>query len=478
MKRVIAIAVAAAACAAALPAAACADDARRNSKYTITAAYDGANTVTGRVKLDYVNEGDDAPETLEFNLWGNAWREGALFPAVGEGNDAFYDGTSYGRMEITAVEGGQWRICGEDENILEVDTGAIYPGESASVEIEFTLTLANADARTGVAERAVNLGNFYPVLCASGPHGWIEHTHAAAGDPFVSDVADYEVSLSVPEEYVIAASGEFEGETVQNGTKTCTYTLANARDFAAVLSKEYSVKSLVSDGGTAVEYYCYNDEGADELLEIAAKALDFFEEKFAPYPHSRYVMAQTGLCEGGMEYPALAMISDELEKNDALYAAVHEAAHQWWYAAVGSDGYENAWQDEGLAEYSALMFFESAPEYGITRTGLLNSATKAYRAYFSVYGQLFGGADTSMARPLDGFAGEYEYVNIAYNKGLLLFEAVRQACGDEKFCAALKSYAEEYSGRIAPPEGLIAAFAGVPGCEGIFDSFLTGKVII
>ena len=466
MKRVIAIAVAAAACAAALPAAACADDARRNSKYTITAAYDGANTVTGSVKLDYVNEGDDAPETLEFNLWGNAWREGALFPAAGEGNDAFYDGANYGRMEITAVEGGQWRICGEDENILEVDTGAIYPGGSASVEIEFTLTLANADARTGVAERAVNLGNFYPVLCAFGPQGWIEHTHAAAGDPFVSDVADYEVSLSVPEEYVIAASGEFVGETVQNGTKTCTYTLANARDFAAVLSKEYSVKSLVSDGGTTVEYYCYNDEGADELLEIAAKAVDFFEEKFAPYPHSRYVMAQTGLCEGGMEYPALAMISDELEKDDALYAA------------VGSDGYENAWQDEGLAEYSALMFFESAPEYGITRTGLLNSATKAYRAYFSVYNQLFADADTSMSRTLDEFSGEYEYANIAYNKALLMFDAVRAACGDDNFVSALRKYCADYKFELAPPEGLTAAFAGYAGCEAIIRSFIDGEVII
>ena len=43
--------------------------------------------------------------------------------------------------------------------------GVYGPGLETCVEIGWRLTLANVNHRTGVAERAVNLGNFYPVLC-------------------------------------------------------------------------------------------------------------------------------------------------------------------------------------------------------------------------------------------------------------------------------------------------------------------------
>ena len=131
-----------------------------------------------------------------------------------------------------------------------------------------------------------------------------------------------------------------------------------------------------------------------------------------------------------------------------------------------------------MAEYSALMFFESHPRYGPTRPGMLGEARGAYRAYFSVYDQLFGDADTSMEREPGSFSGEYEYVNIVRNKGLMLFEALRDACGDEAFTAALKDYFGQYLSGVAPPEGLMAAFCRRADCEGIFDSFLSGKVII
>lgn len=124
------------------------------------------------------------------------------------------------------------------------------------------------------------------------------------------------------------------------------------------------------------------------------------------------------------------------------------------------------------------MFFESHPEYGFTRAGLISTATRAYRAYFSVYSQLFDDADTGMDRALCDFSGDYEYANIAYNKALIMFEALREALGDGQFRAALQSYYSSYSASIAPPEGLMAAFCARADCEGIFESFIQGKVII
>jgi aminopeptidase N len=179
-----------------------------------------------------------------------------------------------------------------------------------------------------------------------------------------------------------------------------------------------------------------------------------------------------------MEYPALTMISDSLDEANTLYTVVHENAHQWWYALVGNDQFNYSWQDEGLAEYSSLLFFENTPNYGITRTGMLGSATKAYRAFYSVYNQIFGDANTAMNRPLSEFISDYEYVNIAYNKGLLMFEALRTAMGDEKFFASLKDYFESNVYTISTPEHLIAAFVKRADVEGVFASFTEGKIII
>ena len=328
-----------------------------------------------------------------------------------------------------------------------------------------------------MTENTVNLGNFYPALCAYTAAGFAEHEYSCTGDPFVSDIADYTVNLTVPSTYKAAASGQLTAEKVEGENITYSYTLGGARDFAAVLSEKFEVLSAQA-GKATVYYYYYDDADAQGSLDAAKKSLEYFSEQFGEYIYPTLSVVQTGFCMGGMEYPALTMISDAQDYQSAIYTIVHENAHQWWYAAVGSDQYNNGWQDEGLAEYSSLMFFENAPEYGFTRTGLLGTATKSYRAYYSVYNQLFGDADTTMNRPLSEYSGDYEYANIAYNKALLLFEAVRSACGDKQFCNALKEYFDEYKGKIASPESLIAQFCKVADCEGVFASFIDGKVII
>ena len=84
-----------------------------------------------------------------------------------------------------------------------------------------------------------------------------------------------------------------------------------------------------------------------------------------------------------------------------------------------------------------------------------------------------------MTRHLKDFVSDYEYVNIAYNKGLILFDTLRESIGDERFVAGLKSYFAANCGRIASPEDLIACFEGTGvDVDGLFESFIEGKVII
>ena len=40
------------------------------------------------------------------------------------------------------------------------------------------------------------------------------------------------------------------------------------------------------------------------------------------------------------------------------FVVVHEVAHQWWSAVVGSDSKRHAFLDEALANFSAALYFE------------------------------------------------------------------------------------------------------------------------
>jgi aminopeptidase N len=178
-----------------------------------------------------------------------------------------------------------------------------------------------------------------------------------------------------------------------------------------------------------------------------------------------------------MEYSGLSIISGSLVETD--YVIAHETAHQWWQTTVGNNEIEYGFLDEGLAEYSVVLFFENYPEYDMKRESLIKSAEQTYRAYCSVYDKLFKKTDTRMLRSLKDFTSEYEYVNIAYVKSAIMYDNLRNTVGEETFFNSLKRYYEDYKFKNATPYDLTGSFekTGVD-VNGYFNSFFSGEVVI
>ena len=461
----------------------CKKDESVGCRYEITAEYvPEAATLAAVMKVEYKNRTDDEISELKFNLYPNAYREDAVYRPVSPvySSSAYYAGTSYGSMEISSVNGGKsWEIAGEDKNILTVTLEeSLFPGDGVTLDISFLTKLAKINHRTGVTRNTVNLGNFFPILCGYSQGAFYECVYYSDGDPFFSEQASFSVSFTVPREYTLASTGKIVSEKTLESKKEYTMSATNVRDFAVVLSDCFEMVSSRSDG-VEVRYYYYNDEQPAAHLAAAQEALGYYSSTFGKYPYETYSVVQTGFCYGGMEYPSLVMISDALSENNCVYTIVHETAHQWWYAAVGNNQVENAWQDEGLSEYSTALFFEAHPDYGFTREQIISDALEEYRAYYSVYSQVFGEADTRMTRSLKDYLSEYEYRCIAYDKGAILFDMLRGSIGDKKFFSGLKKYYSAYRYKVAAPEDLIGCFerTGVD-VAGFFDSFLSGKAVL
>ncbi len=455
------------------------------TEYNVNCSLNG-NILSGQERVTYLNDTDNVIEELKFNLFANAFRKGAKYPAVSENKQAvsYPNGESYGCIKINsvrAVNGGNlyYEVCGEDQNILTVKLdNAVYPNENYTLLIDYQIEIANVIARTGINGNTVNLANFYPILCVKNENGYYECLYYPIGDPYYSNVANYTVSITADKDYIVASSGKLVGSEIKDDKATNTYQINNARNFCLILSKNFKTVSEKVNG-VNVNYYYYTEKNVSESLKTAKDSLIFFENTFGDYPYETYSVVETEFIEGGMEFTALVMISSGLETSAHLEVIVHETAHQWWHGIVGNNEIEHSFLDEGLAEYSVVLFYENHSEYGFTRQILIDSSVKTYHVFCSVYDKLYGKVDTGMTRSLKEFTTEYEYVNVVYVKGAIMHDFLRTTIGDEKYLQGIKRYFEDNKYKNARPENLVGSFEKVGAdTNGFFQSFFDGSVII
>ena len=445
------------------------------------------NSIDGKQTTNYKNTTSNILNEVYFHLYPNSFSNVAMNKPVSKvyESKAYPNGPSYGKIEIEDVnvenKDASFSVENTDNDSLKVVLASpLYPNDFVSIEMKYTITIPNVLHRFGYNDNTINLGNIYPIVCVFDENGWDKNPYSSNGDPFYSNLANYNVTMTYPKSYTLASTGNQIFSQEENENKTTKVSAVAVRDFAMVLSNKFEILTDVVDG-TTINYYFYNDQKSNESFEVAKKALATFNSKFGKYPYSQLSIVETGFLYGGMEYPNLVMISDSLEKyDDYCITIIHEIAHQWWYGVVGNNEFEHGWLDESLAEYSVVVFYENNPEYEIKRDVCIKNAITSYCLFVDVYKDVFDEVDTSMNRKLDQFDTEPEYVYAAYVRGMIMFDDVRNLIGDKKFFDSLKKYYSQYSGQNATPENLFRVFEDVSGkrVRAIFMSYVDGSAII
>lgn len=458
----------------------CEKDAKLSS-YRIDVKFnDEEKTLECFQEINYVNTSDNALFEVDFYLYANSFTEGQKAVSNANFEKAYPNGESFGKIEFESVKvGGKEAITKfeePDKNILSVSLEKeLFPNEEISISMEYVVSLANINHRLGYGDKTVNCGSFFPIACVY-ENGFVKNGYSVCGDPFYSDVANFEVNITYPTEYVLASSGN--QKKIEDGVVSCQGK--NIRDFCFVLSKEFEV--LTKDvKGVKVNYFYYEDENANQFLETSCKAVEDFQKMFGKYPYQQLSVVKTNFCFGGMEYPNLVMIADDITDIPSYnYVIVHEIAHQWWYGVVGNNEYTDAWVDEGLTEYSTALFFENNKEYGFEYDKVIDNAFAVYKNFVQVYSSILGDVDESMQRDLSQFETEPEYVNCTYTKGMLLFDSLRETLGKRKFEKCLKNYYKEYKFKNSSYEKMVESFCrnGNRNVESLFKSFVEGTVVI
>lgn len=427
-----------------------------------------SHTLAVNQTTTYINHSTQNLYDVKFHLFGNAYRENAVFPAVAtsEMERAYPDGFDAGYTKVTTPH---VIINGADETTLTVPLKeALAPAASIEINLQYTIKLAHIKHRLGYTKNAVNLGNFYAIPAVY-DNGWQIHNYSFNGDPFYNEPYNFDVTMTAPAGYQIASSGTEVAPHHFRG-----YLL---RDFAIVMSRDF--KTLTREvGNTTVTYYYLNDEIPDISLYTACNALAYFSNTFIDYPYDTLSVVQTDFSEGGMEYGALVYISldvtDQLQYQGVI---VHEIAHQWWYGLVGNNQIRTPWIDEGLAEYCTAVFFETHPQYGKTlaNTAAQNKSSIAmFESIMDEYGVRY---TRQMLKESNAYKMPTEYTINTYARAMLLFYAISEKVGYENLNAALAKYAAHHCYQFATVQSLTQALEDELGYDlvNFMNNYLAGR---
>ncbi len=456
-----------------LPISSCKKPTAKNA-CALDLTYDDENgIISGKAAYKFVNSSNSVLNEVLFNLYPNLFNGKNDVFSSEKKTEIFYAGEALGGIKISSVTSGGMPLAfsfSEDELLLQVKTGEIFPNDEIEIETEFSTTVPKARNRLGITENVVNLADFYPTLCKLTENGFVTPEYCGIGDPVFADCTDFTASLSVPSPYAAACSGA-PTKTVIDGERTnYFFDLENGRYFALALSDKFNV-SAVKSGDTDIYYYSAGEN--DGRLIDAKNCFDFYAGTFGAYPYKVFSIVETGLDELGAEFSGMCFINETAKPEDKQRALPHEIAHGWWGTACGTDRINEAFLGEGLAGYSVYLYCLSS---GKTEQAeqMIGTAKAAYKSFFEINSIFAGKADTSMNRPLKSFKSEAEYAAIVYDKSLIMFTELEKTVGAKKNASHLKKlFADNKFGCITANE-LINAF----GRREYFDSFISGKVII
>ena len=402
-------------------------------------------TVAVTQRFEMVNrtglEGDHA--VLRFYL--NAFRDAEHSPAAADllYNLCYPGGFSPGSVTLMGVcwQGAEAKAAWTDqyETALRVETGVWNAGETGVLTVSYVLKIPECRWRCQRSGDLWVLGGALGIPAVFDPVRGEYRTdgYYPIGDPFTADCMDYRVTLSLEEGWTPYGSCPFE----KQADGTWYGEMACARDMTLLFSAGRTVREKTF-GAVRIRFLA--DGGpAEKLLDTAGRILSVYAEKYGDFPCSCLTVAAVPFPFAGMEYSGLVLLSDSLfegAEDTWELPLAHECAHQWFYYLVGSDQYNDPWQDEALCQWAVLRYVEK--RYGADSMARL----RYYYADAPLEERVEGGV--TPGSPIDRFSDYDQYDTVVYGRGTAYLCALDSYTGGQTD-RILREYVRRYAWKRA-----------------------------
>ena len=292
--------------------------------------------------------------------------------------------------------------------------------------------------------------------------GWNCHQYHARGE-YYSDFGVYDVKMTVPEEYIVAASGALMGQEKQGNKKTWHFRAEDVIDFTWTCSPHF-VKRTEQHNDVSISLYCYPEKTGfgDRYFNTIKYCMDYLNDYLGDYPYSTLSIIDPpihGIFTGGMEYPTLITslslncFPDGFKTVETL--VVHEYIHQYFMQMIATHEVEDPWMDEGITTYYEGKILDS---YMTDKT-----ATVEFMGYQSGNKEWnraeFFGQDNPEMGPNTLKSWEYEdnaYGPISYNKTAVWLETMEGLIGESAMEEVMRTYFQTWKFKHPDRDDFIA----------------------
>jgi len=442
--------------------------------YHIDAKYDAArHTIDATEVLTYHNLTGQALDHFPFHLYQNAFQPNSTWVRETKtqgSRDADYekwDPKQYGSEQIKSFEVvGQGDVTRniryiapddgnqDDKTVVDVKLPKpVPPNAFVQFKIAFYDQMPETQARSGWKRDFLLGGQWFPKVGVWWHGAWNCHQYHNTTE-FFADFGVYDVTLTVPQNEVIGASGvEVSSVNHSDGTKTVAYHGDDIHDFAWTVSPRFKVKETTyqSQMGPVILRFLMQPAHWDQVdrhEKIVRETLDRFEKWYGPYPYKTLTVVdpEPGSAAGGMEYPTFITADTSWFMPEGLHlvevVVEHEFGHQYWYGMVATNEFEDAWMDEGINSYSEVKVLDS----------ILGKRTSMVNLLGMTYGEREGQRNTYMpAADKDPIAenayGYYDfgsYAGITYGKTSSVLLTLEGIIGEDTMAKAMHTYFMKY----------------------------------
>ena len=359
------------------------------ASYNIEAKLDtDAKMVSGVEVLTWKNTSNDSICELMFHTYLNAFKNsGSTYFKESEFNTGYNLGADLDESEMGYIDINRMVIVDgepltQDIKYVQPDDGnsddqtvfavrlpkAIQPGEEIKVQINFLSKLPKIIARTGY-ERGdyFMVAQWFPKIAVYEPKGmrqrakggWNCHQFHYHSE-FYADFGTYDVAITVPEKYKVAATGvETYEATVGDGTKVYKFHASDVIDFAWTASPRYNVISdTYNNKGIKLVYMPEHGGVSDRYITAVKYAMEYMEKHVGEYSYPQITVVDVpyyATNASGMEYPMF--VTTETVKGlpsgirTMEATVIHEFVHNYFMAVVATNEFEEAWLDEGVTQF-------------------------------------------------------------------------------------------------------------------------------
>ena len=378
----------------------------------------------------------------------------------------------------------------------------VQPRTSVEFEIHFEARLPWISARTGHVDDFHLVGQWFPkVAVFEGSDGWNAHQFHASSE-FFADFGDYRVAMTVPEDWVLGATGVEVSETpLAGGQRRVVHRAERVHDFAWCTAPPDLMEVVETDFEPGRDVPVQWLEKARSRLGLSPAELElspmhirflipatqhplvprmvraarlsvaWFGLHYGvfPYPQLTVVSPPWGAEEaGGMEYPTFITTgADRLDEippfswsSDIETVTVHEFGHQYFQGMLASNEFEEAWLDEGLTSYAEIACMSDIVEDRLVpeiRTYPLWSAERLALGFDRV--------PLKVAQNAWDYRNRWRYFLASYGKTAVVLRTVEGLIGSDAMARGMRTYVERFSFGHPTGSDLVATLSEAGGYD-------------